>query len=121
MDGRSAVVDRRHDTPDVIGLPPGDGARLAAGLVPPVGRYTRLVTADESVTEVPYDRLAPDTLRRVCEEFVTRDGTDYGEVELTLDEKVARLLSLLRGGQAKIYFDHRTETVNIVSSGGRLA
>jgi uncharacterized protein YheU (UPF0270 family) len=27
---------------------------------------------------VPHTALAPDVLRRLIEEFVTRDGTDYG-------------------------------------------
>ena len=38
--------------------------------------------------EVPWDRLAPETLRQVIESFVHREGTDYGEQEASLERKV---------------------------------
>ena len=34
---------------------------------------------DENAIEVPFSDLAPETLRNLAEEFVTRDGTDYGD------------------------------------------
>ena len=37
--------------------------------------------------EVPYTSPQPSTLRAVVEEFVTRDTTDDGERECTLDGK----------------------------------
>jgi uncharacterized protein YheU (UPF0270 family) len=70
----------------------------------------------ESAVEVPHRELAPDTLRRVAEEFVTRDGTDYGDVELSLETKVANLLRQLESGDAHIYFDSESETLNIVAA-----
>jgi len=33
--------------------------------------------------KIPYDQLSPEALHGVVEEFVTRNGTDYGEVEVT--------------------------------------
>ena len=36
--------------------------------------------------KIPYDQLSPEALQGVVEEFVTRDGTDYGEVEILLVE-----------------------------------
>jgi len=68
----------------------------------------------ENGVEVPHKDLPPDTLRSLAEDFVTRDGTDYGLVEKTLDQKVAALLQQLDQGQAKIFFDTETETINIV-------
>ncbi len=69
----------------------------------------------EQPTFVPPDQLAPDTLRRLCEEFVTRDGTDYGRVEKTLDEKVESLMRALDAGEAAIVYESESETINIVS------
>jgi len=69
---------------------------------------------DEKVTEVPYRQLAPEVLRRLVEEFVTRDGTDYGPVETSLDDKVAAVLRQLERGEALIVFDREAESVNIV-------
>ena len=60
--------------------------------------------------------LSPDALRGLVEEFVTRDGTDYGAVEIGVEEKIARVLSQLESGEARIVFDPETETVNIVTS-----
>jgi uncharacterized protein len=66
--------------------------------------------------EVPYTRLDPDTLRRVVEDLVTRDGTDYGEVEKTLAQKVAALLAQLERGEAKLVMDMTTETLGVMTS-----
>ena len=63
---------------------------------------------------VPYDDLEPETLRAVVESFLLREGTDYGAVELALDDKVAGVMRQLRTGVAKILFDPQTQTVTIV-------
>jgi uncharacterized protein YheU (UPF0270 family) len=68
----------------------------------------------ENGVEVPYTRLAADVLRRVAEEFVTRDGTDYGTSERTLDEKVSALRRQLERGDAAIVCDLESGTINIV-------
>jgi hypothetical protein len=65
--------------------------------------------------EVPHAQLAPELLRRLIEEFVTRDGTDYGAVERTLGEKVAVVLQQLEAGEAAIVVDAASETVDIVA------
>ena len=41
--------------------------------------------------EIPFESLTPEALTGVLESFVLREGTDYGEVELSFAEKVARL------------------------------
>lgn len=65
--------------------------------------------------EVPPGALAPDVLRRLVEEFVTRDGTDYGAVERSLAEKVAAVMRRLAAGEAAIVVDPLGETVYIVA------
>ena len=64
--------------------------------------------------EVPYTRLAPEVLRRLIEEFVTSEGTEYGSVEKTLNGKVADVMRQLERGQAVIRYDAEGQTVNIV-------
>jgi uncharacterized protein YheU (UPF0270 family) len=68
----------------------------------------------ESVV-VPHGDLAADLLRAVVESFVLREGTDYGERELSLEEKVGRVIAQLKRGEAQIVFDPETETVSIVT------
>ncbi len=63
---------------------------------------------------VPYRELSEEALRGVVESFVLREGTEYGERDFSLDQKVAQVLSQLRRGEAQITFDPRTETVDIM-------
>jgi uncharacterized protein len=49
------------------------------------------------------------------ESFVLREGTDYGEREVRLEEKVAQVLRQLERGEAHIVFDPQTQSVNIVA------
>ncbi|NNL67559.1 MAG: YheU family protein [Myxococcales bacterium] len=60
------------------------------------------------------DALSPDALRGVVEAFINREGTDYGRVERTLEEKVADVMDQLRSGEARIVFDPESESVTIV-------
>jgi uncharacterized protein len=62
---------------------------------------------------VPHTQLAADLLRSVIESVVLREGTDYGEREFSLEEKVMRVIRQLERGEAQIIFDPRTETVDI--------
>jgi uncharacterized protein YheU (UPF0270 family) len=70
----------------------------------------------ETPIEVPYKRLTPDVLRALIEEFVSREGTDYGHRETTIDEKVADVMRQIERGDAKIIYDSESQTVNIVPS-----
>ena len=63
---------------------------------------------------VPHRELDGELLRAVIESFVLREGTDYGEQELPLDQKVARVIRQLDRGEAQIVFDLETESVDIV-------
>ena len=65
---------------------------------------------------VPYAELAPDLLHAVVESYVLREGTDYGEREFSLAEKVAHVIGRLKRGEAQIVFDPETESVSIVST-----
>ena len=66
--------------------------------------------------KIPYDQLSPEALHGVIEEFVTRDGTDYGEFEIPLETKISQVLGQLKSGKAVIVFDQATETCNILKS-----
>ena len=70
--------------------------------------------------EVPHTALAEDLLRAVIESFVLREGTDYGERELSLDDKVRRVVRLLERGDAHIVFDPRTDSVDVVTKDRRV-
>ena len=68
-----------------------------------------------SFVEIPKDRLAPETLRRLLEEYVSREGTDYGEHTYDLEQKISNVMKQIDRGEALIVFDHESETCNIVT------
>jgi hypothetical protein len=68
----------------------------------------------EEGIEVPYDRIDPETLRNMIQEFVTRDGADWGEAGCTLEDKVEQVLRQLRDRKVKVVFDLTSQTANIV-------
>lgn len=50
------------------------------------------------------------------ESFVLREGTEYGEQDFSLDQKLAHVIRQLERGEAQIVFDPGTETIDIVVS-----
>src|SRR6185369_17547068 len=64
--------------------------------------------------EVPVERISREALDGLIEEFVTRDGTDYGLQERTLEEKKRAVARQLDRGEVVILFDPESETCNIV-------
>ncbi len=72
--------------------------------------------ADETPepVEIPYEQLSPEALQGLIEEFVTRDGTDYGVTERSLDSKISQVRGLLARGEARVVFDPESGTANIV-------
>lgn len=50
----------------------------------------------------------------MIESFVLREGTDYGEREHSLAQKVAQVRAQLERGQARILFDPESNTVTLV-------
>jgi uncharacterized protein YheU (UPF0270 family) len=65
--------------------------------------------------EIPFASLAEDTLQALIESYVLREGTDYGEFEYTLEQKVAAVDKQLKVGKLKIVFDQAEETCTILS------
>ncbi len=68
---------------------------------------------------VPYAELSADALLGVIKSFVLREGTDYGEHEVTLERKMAQVRAQLESGDAQILFDPSSATANIVRVPGR--
>ena len=64
--------------------------------------------------QVPMGRLAPDVRNALLEEYASRDGTDYGERELTLAEKVANLERQLADGELCILYEGDSEQWDLV-------
>ena len=63
---------------------------------------------------IPWQDLDPETLDNLIESFVLREGTDYGEYERSLADKVADVKQQLKRGEAVLVWSVLHETVNIM-------
>ena len=63
---------------------------------------------------VPWKELPQDTLTNLIEEFVTRDGTDYGDQEIPTSTKVEQVRNQLKKQEAFVVFDEVTESVSVM-------
>ena len=65
---------------------------------------------------VAWNTLTGTALRALIEAFVNREGSDYGAVPRSLDEKAEDVMRQLRRGEAKIVFDLESESASIVTA-----
>jgi len=63
---------------------------------------------------IPWQELDPETLASLIEHFVLREGTDYGEEEVSLEEKTEAVKQQLKNGEAIIVYSELHESVNIM-------
>ena len=62
----------------------------------------------------PWQDLSPETLDNLIESFVLREGTDYGEHERSLEQKVNDVKRQLKSGDVVLVWSELHETVNIM-------
>jgi uncharacterized protein YheU (UPF0270 family) len=65
-------------------------------------------------TLIPYDSLSPETLETILDDIVSRDGTDYGEYDLSVAQKRQQALKALVKGEAVLLFDTESETIKMI-------
>ena len=71
--------------------------------------------SEEGAVLVPAEALSEAALQGLLEEFASRDGTDYGDVERSLAAKVAELRAGLQRGEIGIAFDPESERTQLVT------
>lgn len=64
--------------------------------------------------KIPWRALDPDTLTRLIEQFVLMEGTEYGERDYSLEEKVAQVKTQLAQGKATIVWSELHQQAHIV-------
>ena len=95
---------------------------VTSGECGPISLNLEAVMTDEAPLEVPWSALSAEALRRVLEAFVLREGTDYGELEFSLEQKVEQVMYQLKRGEAALWFDPETNSVTLAPAtrSGRL-
>jgi len=63
---------------------------------------------------IPFDKLSPEALQTLIEEFVTRDGTDTGYEKKSFENDVVMVKKQLKRVDAVIVYDQNSQTSNIV-------
>ena len=63
---------------------------------------------------IPWDKLSGPALESIIEEFVLREGTEYGQKEFSLDQKKSDVKRQLERAEVQITFDVNTKTCSIV-------
>lgn len=64
---------------------------------------------------VPHHQISPDALRGLIEEFINREGTDYGVQEFSLADKVQQVQQQLQLGHVVVVFDAVSESVSLLN------
>ena len=63
---------------------------------------------------IPWKELDTEILTSVIEAFVLREGTDYGEQERSLEQKVEDVRRQLKSGDVVLVWSELHETLNIM-------
>ncbi|HPI39858.1 MAG TPA: YheU family protein [Pseudobdellovibrionaceae bacterium] len=71
-------------------------------------------------TEVPIEispeQLSKEALWGVIENFILREGTDYGQIEMTFEKKAEQVQKQIEKGEIKIVFDLTSESVSLLTA-----
>jgi len=69
----------------------------------------------EEGVEVPHQDINPETLRNMIKEFVSRDGSDWGDAGGSMEDKIKQVLRQFEAGKIKVVYDLTSQSANIVS------
>jgi uncharacterized protein YheU (UPF0270 family) len=70
---------------------------------------------EQSPAEIPLEVLSPEALAGIMDNFINREGTDYGQVEMPYEKKMENVKQQLVRGDIKIVFDPNTESVTLLT------
>jgi hypothetical protein len=63
---------------------------------------------------IPLEQLSTETLSAIIENFVLREGTEYGSEDVSLSDKITQVRQQLTQGSALLVYSELHETVNIL-------
>ncbi len=65
---------------------------------------------------IPWQDINSETLDNLISEFVLREGTDYGDSEVSLEQKIEQVKLQLKRGEAHIVYSELHESIDIKHS-----
>jgi len=63
--------------------------------------------------DIPYTEISEEALKAIIQEYITREGTEYGIKEYSFEQKIEQIKQQLLKGDIKINFDDETQTCNL--------
>ena len=63
---------------------------------------------------IPLEQINEETLIAIIEDFILREGTDYGVIDASKADKMAQVKLQLQQGSAVIVYSELHESVNIL-------
>lgn len=64
---------------------------------------------------IPYQSIDNETLYNLVESFILREGTDYGEIEVSLKEKSEKVLLQIKSGEVLILYSELSESITLIT------
>ena len=65
---------------------------------------------------IPLEQLPAETLLAIIEDFILREGTEYGAEDVSKQAKIAQVRKQLEQGTAVLVYSELHESVNILPS-----
>ena len=72
------------------------------------------VSSVDSLVVIPFEQISPAALDGILEEFITREGTNYGFYEYSVTEQLSKAKLMLVQGKVSIVFDAVLERCHII-------
>lgn len=63
---------------------------------------------------IPLEQINNETLTAIIEDFILREGTDYGVIDASKEDKIAQVKLQLQQGSAVIVYSELHESINIL-------
>lgn len=63
---------------------------------------------------IPLEQLNAETLTAIIEEYILREGTDYGAIDASKNDKITQVKRQLEQGSAVLVYSELHESVNIL-------
>ena len=65
---------------------------------------------------IPLEQLPAETLLAIIEDFILREGTEYGAEDISKQAKINQVMKQLEQGSAVLVYSELHESVNILPS-----
>jgi len=65
---------------------------------------------------IPLEQLPAETILAIIEDFILREGTEYGAEDISKQAKITQVMQQLKKGSAVLVYSELHESVNILPS-----